>query len=57
MKVTLSGKEFLKVKIWNSCLPVPVLEDLRHDDRYIVKVDTDKNVVEVGYPEDEEWSL
>lgn len=57
MKVTLSGKEFLKINIWNSCVPAPVLEDLRNDDRYIVKVDTEKNLVEVGYPEDSEWTL
>lgn len=57
MKITMSTQEFI-----NNCptmwveTPMNIRKMLLADRKYIVKIDTEKNCAEFGYPEDD-WAI
>lgn len=57
MKITMSTQEFI-----NNCptmwveTPMHIRKMLLADRKYIVKIDTEKNCAEFGYPEDD-WAI
>lgn len=38
-------------------IPKELLREITKDEEYIIRIDTDKNIIEIGYPEDKEWAL
>lgn len=42
-------------------IPKELLREMIKDEKYIIRIDVDENenlsLIEIGYPEDEEWTL
>lgn len=38
-------------------IPKELLREMTKDEKYIIRIDEELSLIEIGYPEDKEWAL